>query len=107
MDEDKLTCSKDVYCEALIAEGMPINPSYRAAMPQTFDWYKNRNVFGSSGYPWAAPEYKGDKDKEYSWPNAIEATDAQFNLSIFESWGEEEIRDIVEAFNKVEDAFAK
>lgn len=107
VDEDKLTCSKDVYCEALIAEGMPINPSYRAAMPQTFDWYKNRNVFGSSGYPWAAPEYKGDKDKEYSWPNAIEATDAQFNLSIFESWGEEEIRDIVEAFNKVEDAFAK
>lgn len=107
VDEDKLTCTKEEYCDALIAEGMPINPSYRAAMPQLFDWYKNRSAFGTSGYPWAAPEYKGDKDKEYAWPNALEATAKQFNLSIFESWGDEEINDIVAAFKKVEEAFAK
>ena len=107
VDEGKLNVTKREYCEALLAEGVPLNPSYSAALPQLFDWYKKRRVFGTSEYPWSAPEYKGDKDKIYSWPNAIEATKRQFNLTIYESWEDEEIELIVSAFKKVEDAYRK
>lgn len=102
----KLTCDKDTYCRALLAEGIPLNPSYRA-MPHLMDWFKNKSVFGTSGYPWTAPEYKGDANREFPCPNAIAATDVQFNLNIHESWGQQEIDDTVTAFKKVEQAFLK
>lgn len=106
VDVSKITCDKDTYCQALIAEGIPINPLYRA-MPHLTDWFKNKRVFGTSGYPWKAPEYKGDADREFPCPNAIAATDTQFNLSVHESWGPQEIADTVTAFKKVEQAYLK
>jgi len=104
---DNITCDKETYCKALIAEGIPLNPSYRAAMPHKMDWFKNRAVFGTSGYPWTAPEYKGDRNREFPTPNAVDATDRQFNLTVYESWTEEDAKDIIEAFKKVEKAFLK
>ena len=104
---DNITCDKETYCKALIAEGIPLNPSYRGAMPHEMDWFKNRSVFGTSGYPWAAPEYKGDRNREFPTPNAIDATDRQFNLTVYESWTDEDAKDIIDAFKKVEKAFLK
>lgn len=106
VDLTKLTCDKDTYCRALIAEGLPINPSYRA-MPHLMDWFQKKNVFGTSGFPWNASEYKGDAEREFPCPNAITATDIQFNLLIHESWGQQEIEDTVTVFEKVEKAFLK
>ncbi|MFK7694371.1 DegT/DnrJ/EryC1/StrS family aminotransferase [Paenibacillus sp. HJGM_3] len=100
----KLACDKDTYCKALLAEGIPITPKYRA-MPHEMDWFKNRSVFGTSGYPWRAPEYKGDSARKFDCPNAVAATDVQFNLILFESWGDEEMADVVTAFEKIEHAF--
>lgn len=101
-----VTCDKETYCKALKAEGLLIIPSYRA-MPHLMDWYKHRRVFGASGYPWTAPEYKGERDRRFPCPNALAATAAQFNLSIYESWGKAEIADIIAAFTKVEAAYAR
>ena len=104
---DNITCDKETYCKALAAEGVSLNPSYRSAMPHNMDWFINRAVFGTSGYPWAAPEYKGDRNRKFPCPNALDATDRQFNLTVFESWGDEEVKDILNAFYKVEKAFMK
>jgi dTDP-4-amino-4,6-dideoxygalactose transaminase len=106
VDTSILTCDKNTFCRALSAEGIPVNPSYRA-MPHLYDWYKSRRVFGNSGYPWTSPLYKGDPDREFPCTNAINATDKQFNLAVYESWGEEEAAEIVEAFRKVENAYLK
>ncbi|MBQ8003911.1 MAG: DegT/DnrJ/EryC1/StrS family aminotransferase, partial [Oscillospiraceae bacterium] len=62
---DAVTCDKDTFCDALAAEGLQVNKYYMAT-PYTSEWYQESKVFGNSGYPWAAPEYKGDKDKRYS-----------------------------------------
>jgi dTDP-4-amino-4,6-dideoxygalactose transaminase len=71
------------------------------------DWFKNRSVFGKSGYPWASPDYKGDPHREFPTPNALEAMENHFNLAIYESWGEEEVRDIIKGLRKVSKAFSQ
>ncbi len=106
VDTSKLTCDKAVFCDAVMAEGIPIEPIYRH-MPHTFDWYKNRKVFGNSGLPWSSPLYKGDPNREFPCPNAIAATDVQFNVYVHETWSDKDIADTIEAFKKVESAYLK
>ena len=106
LDTDKVICDKDTFCQALISEGMPVAASYRH-MPHTQDWYKNRRVFGSSGYPWKSPLYKGDPNRKFPCPNALAVTAVQFNLAVYESWGEPEAVDIITVFKKVESAYLK
>lgn len=103
---DELTCDKATFCKALSAEGIPLVASYRA-MPHMMSWFLNRTVFGTSGYPWAAPEYKGNRDQQFATPNAMAATDRQFNLLVTEGWGPQEIEDTVAAIVKVEKVFLK
>lgn len=103
---DALTCDKDTFCRAVIAEGIPINPRYDA-MPHRKEWFVNKSVFGTSRYPWASPAYKGDPNREFPTPNALKTLDTQFNLMIHEAVGPSEIDDIVAAFKKVEAAFLR
>ena len=103
---DKVACDKEMFCQALAAEGMPVNANY-SAMPHTYDWYKNCSVFGTSGYPWTSPRYKGDPNRQFPCPNAMAAIRRHFNLAISESWNNEDAVSIVTAFKKVEAAFLK
>ncbi|NOY83091.1 MAG: hypothetical protein GXP31_18990 [Kiritimatiellaeota bacterium] len=104
---ERAKCDKSTFCRALSAEGLPINPSYRGALPHLMDWFVNRRVFGGSGYPWSAPEYTGDRNRQFPCPNANHTMDTQFNLAINESWGPAEISDAVAAFAKLDAAFRR
>jgi len=101
---DRLTCDKATFCAALAAEGIPLNPTYRH-LPHLQQWAAERRVFGSSGYPWTSPLYKGDPDRTFPCPNALAATDVQFNLAVHEAWGEQEVADTVAAVRKVQAAY--
>jgi dTDP-4-amino-4,6-dideoxygalactose transaminase len=103
---DRATCDKETYCQALAAEGLSIAASYRAALPHTMDWFVQRRVFGRSGYPWASPDYEGDRDRSFPCPNAERAMETHFNLYFYESWGPGEIADAVAIFAKVDRAYA-
>lgn len=108
-DGSNLTCTKEEFCKALTAEGLFTNPTYQAT-PFTYDWYKNRRVFGTSQYPWAAPEYKGDKDKYYTIddvPNAKKALEDTLMIYPLETWTDETIAQVSEAIHKVASAYAK
>jgi len=101
------SCNKVDFCKALIAEGVTVNIRY-AATPYTADWYTKRNVYGRSGYPWAAPEYKGDKNKYYTLadvPNADAALDNTIITYPLESWTDENIEQFSDAFHKVYEAY--
>ena len=100
-----ISCSKAEFCQALQAEGVSLAANYSAALPHTFDWFKNKSVFGSSNLPWSSPEYQGDPDREYPCPNAMASMECQFNLSVYESWGEKEAQAIIKAFRKVSAAY--
>ena len=103
VDRSKLTCSKAEFCAALIAEGLPVNPDYRGALPYTFDWFQNR----ADQHPWNNPLYKGNAVNEVDTPNAFAVMENHFNLGIAESWGEKEADEIIAIINKVERAYLK
>jgi perosamine synthetase len=106
LSEENLTCDKTTYCQALQAEGLLLRPQYDF-LPHTFEWFTQRRVFGTSGYPWTAPEYHGDRDRVFDCPNAKAADSRHFLLTVLESWGPQEIDDIAAAFEKVERAYLK
>jgi perosamine synthetase len=102
-----VTCDKAAYCQALIAEGLGINPDYKA-MPHTCDWFRMKRVFGTSKLPWSSPLYKGKyADGQFECPNAIKAIQDHFILTIYESWGKREADDIARIMTKVEGAYLK
>ncbi len=100
-----LSCTKDEYIKALAAEGANVSLNYKAALPSTFDWFKKRRAFGTHGFPWTSPEYKGTMNRDFPIPNAIEVTDTQYNLYINESWTDEDIAYTLAAYKKVDEAF--
>jgi hypothetical protein len=90
----------------LSAEGLPIEASYRAALPHLMDWFVHRRVFGSSAYPWASPDYTGDAQQQFPCPNALAAVEQHFNLRFHENWTRADIQDASSILQKVDDAFA-
>lgn len=106
-DVDKVTCDKHTFCEALKAEGLDIGEYYNA-LPYTQTWAQEKRVFGNSGYPWAAPEYKGDKNMTYTVPaNVAKVREQNINLFMYESYTDEDVAKVVNAINKVCAAYAK
>jgi dTDP-4-amino-4,6-dideoxygalactose transaminase len=97
--------NKVTFCQALSAEGLPVSPDYRAALPHTMDWFLERRVFGRSGYPWAAPDYDGDPHRTFPCPHAEAAMATHFNVAVHEAWGDQEVADAVAIFSKVEAAY--
>jgi perosamine synthetase len=102
---ERCACSKETYCQALGAEGLPVEASYLAALPHLMDWFVHKRVFGSSGYPWASPAYSGDPDQQFLCPNAKAAVDQHFNIRLHENWTSADIEDAIAIFQKVEDAY--
>lgn len=101
----RATCDKKSFCQALSAEGLSVAVHYKAALPHTMEWFVKRRVFGSSGYPWASPDYTGDPHRQFPCPNASATMDSHFNLYFYESWGDAEIADAIAIFRKVEQAY--
>lgn len=103
---DAMNGTKEDFCAALAAEGIGVNPSYKHIQCQA-PWFINQAAFGKSGFPWQCSDYKGDRHPVYDMHNAEFAADNGFNISVNESYTDEDIADIINALNKVSDAFAK
>jgi len=106
LDLEKLSVDKNTFVEALLAEGLPVTASYRYLFTEA-PWYKNKAVFGKSGYPWASPLYKGDPNRDYPLPNACAVDRCTFHMGIHENLTEREARDTIAALKKVERAYLK
>ena len=109
LDTSYVTCDKSTFVTALAAEGVPCGGRY-GATPYTGSWYTDRHVFGTSGYPWASPDYKGDKDKIYTLadvPNAAKAIDETFIVNMYESWQDINIVEFALAVKKIYEAYKK
>ena len=104
LDLDKVSVDLDTFVNALAAEGLPFYAHYTQPFTE-HDWFKNRAVFGTSGYPWTCPLYQGDPDQDYPLPNRKQADATLFQIKIHENMTEQEAEDIFKALRKVEDAF--
>ena len=76
-------------------------------MPHRKEWFVQRRVFGSSGYPWASPDYHGDRDRQFPCPNMDAADAVLATANISETWGEPEVADLIAILRKVGEAFGK
>ena len=106
LDFSKLSCDKATFVEAFNAEGVRAGAGYRHIICE-HDWFTKQSVFGTSGYPWAAPEYKGDRHPTFALPNAKAADDEHIMLTVNESLGDEVADDVAKALVKVEQAYLK
>ncbi len=103
---DNAACDKETYCHALDAEGLQVVPSCRIALAHGHDWFVKRSVFGTDGYPWTSPEYKGDANRLFTCPHANAALDECFQTMPNEKWTAWEIEDGAAIFAKVDTALA-
>jgi perosamine synthetase len=104
LDLDAISVDKATFCKALLAEGIPAGESYRH-IPCEMPWFKNKSVFGQSGFPWSCSEYKGPKEPEFDMTNVIKATDEHFILYTHENYDQEVLEDIIKVFVKVEKVY--
>lgn len=106
LDSNAIRVDKQTFCKALEAEGVMVNSDYNH-VPCTFPWFKDKAVFGKSGFPWNCSDYKGPKNPSFEMKNTREAVEAHFIMHLFESWNESEINNILAALNKVEVAYLR
>jgi perosamine synthetase len=105
LDENACNADKSTFCQALAAEGIPVNPSYRH-IPVEMPWFTNKATFGTNGFPWNCSDYAGDRSPVFDLPNAVRSTEEHFNMQINERFGNREVDDIVAAILKVEAAYS-
>ncbi len=86
VDLDRISCSKIEFTEAVLKEGIDLNPHYRFVVDE---------------WPWVQP-YLAD---EFKTDNARNIRDRSFCLYLNENYGEAEANDTVEAILKVERHF--
>ena len=68
----------------------------------------NNLAINGSGYPWAALEYTGDKEKRYSLsdlPVVSKSLEDTFMIYPLETWTDENIKELCDAFRKVYNAY--
>ena len=106
LDLGRFSVDKATLVKALKAEGVPADESYLHLWPRA-EWYRNRAVFGKTGWPWTAREYKGDAGREYPTPNVVDADLRHIRIGFHESVGLKTAGQIVKAFAKVESAYLK
>ncbi|MBQ4810470.1 DegT/DnrJ/EryC1/StrS family aminotransferase [Pseudoalteromonas luteoviolacea] len=86
VDVEKIGQRKHEYCQALIAEGVPMNPHYK---------------FLISDWEWSHEYFKTPTET----PNATSARDRSFNLYVNENYDESHVSAIVTAILKVDQYF--
>jgi len=88
VDVERITCSKEHFAKAVLAEGIGLNPHYRYLVS---DW------------PWLKPYLPDDFDT----PNARAMRDRSFMLYLNENYGNSEAADCTRAIVKVESHFSR
>ena len=104
-DANAYRVDKATFVKALVAEGLPFDPSY-LYIPTRQPWAVNRHVFGdgAAGLPWTAA---GVSNVAPPLPNAEAADSAHFRICTHEGWGKSEAMDLLAALKKVEGAYRR
>lgn len=91
------------FTKALEAEGIPVSLGYTGKpLYLLSEMFTKKKTFGSSGYPFNSPYYKGEVQyREGLCPVAEKELNRLAIVKIFENWRQEDIQDIAEAIQKV------
>jgi perosamine synthetase len=88
VNSHRLTCSKSDFAQALIAEGIPLNPDYK---------------YVACEWPWLKPFLSDD----FNTCNAVDIRNKSICLYLNENYSTKECEDISSAIRKLEYAYGK
>ena len=101
---EALRVGKQQFCRALAAEGIPNLPDYPTAVSEA-PWFRDKAVFGNSGFPWDCSDYDGPRDPQSCSENAMRSLQENIPLPLHENYGPQEAEDIITALRKLEAAY--
>lgn len=108
LDVDRLTVDNATVAAAMVAEGVPMEHSYRNAITYALDFLDPPVLYGSTSFPYGY-ELGG---RRIEWqrpenPNVEEIARRLLLLPMHEGWGDGEADDVVAAFTKVLSAYSR
>jgi len=92
---DLLSCTKQDFREALVAEGIPL--LFDPMVPHEADWFRGTAPIGARDWPDRGP---------VSTPHAHQAIAEHFSIAVNGRWTEPEVADTLTALRKVSSAFS-
>lgn len=103
---DALRVSKQQFCRALVAEGIPCMADY-PGIPCNYPWFRNKAVFGKTGFPWDCSDYAGPREPQCRTEGAVRALAENTVIPMHENYGAQEAEQIVAALKKVARAYLR
>ena len=108
LEENEFGASRDIFVEALNAEGIPCSGSHTPVPVYEYGVFKNLNAFPGSKYPFISK----DLDNNYSYenpdcPNAQKLLDKTVKIVISEFYSDGDTEDICKAIQKIAKYYSK
>ena len=105
LDLDSISVDRDTFVKAMRAEGVPVGLG-TASEGYREDAFQNLVGYGTTGCPFKCPWYKGEADySEVSLPNAIAIGEQVFVLQVHPTIEKADLDDVVNATDKVLNAY--
>jgi len=95
----KINVTKKYFCEALHSEGIPVSNEYRS-VPMEQECFQSSQL-----YNYMKKKSHNSSSNNIGFPNLEKTLSTHFNIFIRESYGEQELEDIINALIKVENTF--
>jgi len=102
IDEKEAGVSRDEFCKALQAEGVPCSAGYIPTCVYEYDLFKNKNAYNGTDCPFGCKYY--GKEVEYRkglCPVSEEILATAVKLTVNEFYTEQDMKEVIEAIRKV------
>ncbi|MFD0867618.1 UDP-4-amino-4-deoxy-L-arabinose--oxoglutarate aminotransferase [Chlamydia abortus] len=96
--EEELTCTREEFCEALKAEGIPNTPGYIKTVVYLQSLFQERHAYPGSHYPF---DLTGITYEKGLCPTAEQILDTAVRLSVDEFYTDQDVEDIIAGIRKV------
>jgi len=107
LEEKEFGASRDVFLEALTAEGIPCSGSHVPEPIYRYGVLKNLNAFPGCQYPFRSVDFNSDYSYEDpDCPNAQKLLDKTVKIVINEFYSDEDVEDICKAIRKIAGYYA-
>ncbi|MGO8776973.1 MAG: DegT/DnrJ/EryC1/StrS family aminotransferase [Terracidiphilus sp.] len=100
LDPSQIACDSGEFAQALEREGIGGVSAGYPFFPTLQPWYRDANIFGSSGLPWSLLPNQ-PKPRRFELPNAQEASQRIVRIDVHEGLGAGEARDLMAAIKKI------
>jgi dTDP-4-amino-4,6-dideoxygalactose transaminase len=108
INEKEAGVSRDEFCNALQAEGVPCSAGYIPTCVYEYDIFANKNAYDGTDCPFGCKYYGRNVEyKKGLCPVSEEILETAIRLSVNEFYTEQDLKEVIEAIMKVSDYYCK